>query len=346
MQTTRRWHLRSTQGDQARWSVGVIGAGEMATLVHLPVLLTELGVRVAYVADISQSAIDRASRMFGCPGILLGANNPGPPKCDVALLSVPVGVRNSYYSLLADRRTAVYAEKPIATTVHQAVQLQAMFPESRLACGFQRRYYANFRLLRCAVQEGWFGPLRAIVVTEGARITATGVDWSFREDAELSGGGILMDLGCHSLDLICFLTDCRRFEIVRKRFIFDDKLDREVDLHLHCTARNGDEVDVTVTLSWLLPIPDVFRLDFDSCSLQTTGRPGASVDVFSRHGDEPRAVLAGGSPFATTVSAASRLALRSLLDSAGSAEPCPLGVASCLPTIDLIERAYQSDSSS
>ncbi|MDQ6949654.1 MAG: Gfo/Idh/MocA family oxidoreductase [Actinomycetota bacterium] len=314
----------------------------MATLVHLPVLLTEPGIRVIYVADISEPAVHRAARTHGCTPLVLDVGDMASlPHSDMVLLSVPVGARSPYYKQLAEHSTAVYAEKPVATTVEGAIILQGLFPDHLIACGFQRRYYANFGLLRRAVSEGWFGNLRAVVVSEGARTGATGVDWSFREIRQLSGGGILMDLGCHSLDLMQILTGTAKFEILEQQLTLDDEVDREVDLSLRCYSTEGNEVALRLTLSWLRPIPNMFRLDFDTCSLITTGRPDAQVGIISKGSQQTAVSLGSDLGLATTVNGAIRLAWRSLLRSATSGDPCPLSVASCLSTVDLIDQVYR-----
>jgi len=59
-------------------------------------------------------------------------------------------------------------------------------------------------VVRTAVRENWFGPVRGISIEEGSRTTKTGTDGRFYDDFTAGRGGILMDLGCHSLDVALF----------------------------------------------------------------------------------------------------------------------------------------------
>ena len=46
------------------------------------------------------------------------------------------------------------------------------------------------------------------------------------------GGGVLMDLGCHSLDLAIYISGATDAIPVTQRFVFDEGVDRQVDAHL------------------------------------------------------------------------------------------------------------------
>ena len=94
------------------------------------------------------------------------------------------------------------------------------FLRSRIGCGLMRRAYDSTAIVRRVLTGGWLGPLTRIVVREGGRFTGSGTDRSYFDD-ERAGGGILLELGCHALDLAIHLTGATRHTVVRQRLLFD-----------------------------------------------------------------------------------------------------------------------------
>jgi hypothetical protein len=146
------------------------------------------------------------------------------------------------------------------------------------------------------------------------------------------------------LDLLHFLTGATKCDVIEQRLVFDGDIDREVELLLGCSPPSGGRAfEARLVLSWLRTVPDIFRLDFDACSLVTAGRPNSAVSIVSRGAAAPHALLVSEEgALATTVNAAVHLAWRSLLQAVATGDPCPLSVESCLPTIEVIEHVYRT----
>ena len=174
-------------------SVGVMGAGEIVSRIHLPVLSACEGISLAYVADRNPETARFVAKTFGTRPVSVPDELEELPRTDVVLLAVPVNARMPYYELFARRGSCVLAEKPLAASVRDAERACELYPEYALACGFQRRSYASVNLARRVISENWFGPLRSISVSEGALTTKTGTDSRFYDERG-SGGGVLMDL--------------------------------------------------------------------------------------------------------------------------------------------------------
>ncbi len=247
---------RTVAGGQAL-SVGVVGAGEVVSRIHLPVLSACEGVRPAYVADRNPEAARVVARSFGAVPVTVTDDLDALPATDVVLLAVPARARMPYYELFARRGTKVLAEKPLATCLRDAERACALYPDYALACGFQRRSYTTAQLARLLVAENWFGPLKSISVSEGALTTKTGTNFRFYDEAG-SGGGVLMDLGCHSLDLAIYISGASEVAIAEQRFVFDQEVDREVQARMVLRTPSGEcELDYFVT--WLRPADNVIQ---------------------------------------------------------------------------------------
>ncbi len=259
-------------------SVGVVGAGEIVSRIHLPVLSACEGIRIVYVADKKRETARSVANSYKIAPVLVADCLDELPQTDVVLLAVPVTARLPYYELFAKRGTCVLAEKPLAAGGSEGEQICGLYPDYGLACGFQRRSYAAVVLSRLLVAENWFGELRSISISEGALTTRTGADSRFYDDAASGGGGVLMDLGCHSLDAAIYITDAAEAIPVAQRFVFDGGVDREIDARLTLrTARGSCELDYLVT--WLRPATNTIELRFDHCTVTLSCRPAQDIEI-------------------------------------------------------------------
>ncbi len=271
-------------------SIGILGAGSIVRNLHMPVLKSSPGVRVAWVADASAERATELGDMYRVKPVALRTPED-LPEADGVLIAIPVGVRESYYQLLARRGVAVLAEKPFAVSAEQHRRCAALFPASRVGCAYMRRFYGSNVALRAAVASGCFGPLARIRIAEGARTTRTGLDRSPYDDRALSGGGVLISLGCHSLDQAIFISGATHFELLKSNVIVDGPIDRKVEVLVRLTGGPalppaGCELDFCV--SWLDEQDNTCEVSFATGAMLKTGLgPSASLRLRLRKEDAP-----------------------------------------------------------
>jgi predicted dehydrogenase len=322
-------------------SVGVVGAGEIVSRMHLPVLSACEGIRIAYVADRNPPIARSVAGSYKVAPIAVSENVDELPQTDVVLLAVPVTARMPYYELFAQRGTCVLAEKPLAAGSSEAERICGLYPEYALACGFQRRSYASVVLAKALVAENWFGELQSISISEGAVTTKTGADSRFYDDAVSGGGGVLMDLGCHSLDAAIYITGASEAIPVNQDFVFDGGVDREVDAHLSLhTARGSCQLDYLVT--WLRPAKNTIELRFENCVVEFSGRPSSVVELRGAENFGRVASLTMKDAGAATIYQAFYLEWTAFLDGVRSGQPSRFSARSCLPTIRAVEALYSA----
>jgi predicted dehydrogenase len=322
-------------------SVGIVGAGEIVSRIHLPVLSACEGLRIAYVADKDPEAAQSVAGSYKVDPVPVAGNLNELPHTDVVLLAVPVTARLPYYELFADRGTCVLAEKPLAVGGSDAERICGLYPEYALACGFQRRSYANVVLARLLVAENWFGLLRSISISEGALTTKTGADSRFYDDAASGGGGVLMDLGCHSLDMAMYISDGTEAIPVEQRFVFDGGVDREIEAHLTLrTAHGSCEVDYFVT--WLRPAKNKIELRLENCTVELSCRPAHNLEIHGAQNGRDTALLGMKHAGAATIYQAFYLEWMAFLDGVRSRQASKFNARSCLPTIRAVETLYRA----
>ena len=105
-----------------------------------------------------------------------------------------------------DRQKHVFCEKPPGRSVEDIVwmrEAEQRNPNTRLMFGFNHRYHPGIMRAKAIIETGRFGEiltLRGLYGKSGGRDFPT----SWRNDQQISGGGILLDQGIHMLDLFHF----------------------------------------------------------------------------------------------------------------------------------------------
>src|SRR5262245_33443689 len=99
--------------------VGIIGAGDVTRLVHLPVLKNYAEVRVGWIADVDTERVDTLGRSFGIDRRIPLDRHIQLPLCDIALLATPVYARRPYLEYFSARGTPILTEKPFALSTYE-----------------------------------------------------------------------------------------------------------------------------------------------------------------------------------------------------------------------------------
>jgi predicted dehydrogenase len=216
--------------------LGLIGCGGIASFYHLPILCRTPGARVVAVADPSPSAQLRARRLASDvdieddPMAVLG-------RSDVD--AVVVCAENTSHADLglaaAAARKHLYLEKPIALSVGDARRVLSAFEAARVtaAIGFNYRFHPLHERARALIRDGGIGAVRGVRAVFWEPVVPRRMPaW---KRARATGGGALLDLASHSVDLVRWhleaeLTDVRA-RIASRRTEHD-----RAELRLHTTT--------------------------------------------------------------------------------------------------------------
>jgi predicted dehydrogenase len=247
-----------------RLSIGIIGAGQLASSVHVPVIHALDGARVAWVADIAGERAARVGAAYSVPAITIRDSPEELPSADVVLLAAPFGARDPYYPALARRGCAVLVEKPFSRSVQHHQQIAGLFPPERLGVCFQRRSSAISSLVLAIMRELPFGKLKKVRSEMGGRGIVTA--GRYTSDIRLAGGGQLFEVGVHDLDSMLFLTGASHVAVRRSSMILDGGLDVHTDATLELSTLFG-VIEYELLVSSLVDTAGAIELQFESASL-------------------------------------------------------------------------------
>ena len=108
-------------------------------------------------------------------------------------------------------------------------------------------------------------------MNEGGRVLRTGGSGDYQDAPTVDGGGIVKNLGCHSLDLALWLTNATRYRIKDRTIEWDGVTDRRAQAEFELTdilGTSGYNCDLHWTVSWLDTKPNCYEFAFPDLFLR------------------------------------------------------------------------------
>lgn len=180
--------------------VGVVGCGTIAYWTHLRVLARLRDVTLVAAADPDPAARERARG--ACRATLFASTDEmlAGAELDAVVLCPPTGSLAGAALAACRRGLPFYVEKPLAATAADARAVLAAARDAGVAAavGFNRRHHPVHLRARALLASGRIGRVRT-VLSAFCEPAPTLPAWKRRR---ASGGGALLDLGAHHVDLV------------------------------------------------------------------------------------------------------------------------------------------------
>lgn len=195
---------------------GIIGCGGIANGKHLPAMKKNGNFEIVAFCDLVEERAQKAKEDYGTEDAKVFTDYTELLKEDIE--AVYVLTPNSSHAPLSiaalEAGKHVMCEKPMAKTYAEAKAMveTAERTGKLLTIGYQSRYRADSTYLKKACQEGELGEIyyaKAHAIRRRAVPT-----WGVFLDEEKQGGGPLIDIGTHSLDLTLWMMDNYEPEMV------------------------------------------------------------------------------------------------------------------------------------
>ena len=195
--------------------VGFIGLGQMGRM-HLVNCLHIDGVEIVAAADPSKNALNKA-KVYGVSNLYTDYNelvNKEHKNIDAVIISVPNFLHFETIRLSLENGLNVFAEKPLAVNVQQCKDIVNLVQASgkKFMLGHNLRFVPAVEKIKSDLKKGIIGNLEVATIEEilngpfsHPRVPAPVADWWF--DPQRSGGGALIDIGYHMIDLFRFFTE-------------------------------------------------------------------------------------------------------------------------------------------
>lgn len=182
--------------------VGVVGLGVGRS--HVTGYRANLNSKITALCDANPVRLNEIGDEFGIPEEarytqvehMLEAGD-----LDLVSVCLPNALHADVSIACLNRGSHVLCEKPLATTVADAQRMldAAQQAERRLMVTYNWRYRADSQWMYQVVQSGQLGDIYHVNVSWRRETGIPG--WGLFGDRAMSGGGALIDLGVHVLDL-------------------------------------------------------------------------------------------------------------------------------------------------
>lgn len=190
--------------------VGIIGCGGIATGKHLPAMVSAGCYEIKAFCDLIEERAEEAKENYGTEDSKAYTDYTELLR-NQALDAVYVLTPNKSHSVISIAAMKagkhVMCEKPMAKTAKEAEAMVQTAKETGkiLTIGYQNRYRPDSQYLKSACENGDLGEIyyaKAHAIRRRAVPT-----WGVFLNEEEQGGGPLIDIGTHALDLTLWMMD-------------------------------------------------------------------------------------------------------------------------------------------
>lgn len=190
--------------------IGIVGCGGIANGKHMPALSRIPEVEMVAFCDIIEERAQKAAGQYGVEGARVCTDYKellADASIDVVHVLTP---NREHCAITVDALEAgkhVMCEKPMAKTAADARKMleAARRTGKKLTIGYQNRYRDDSMFLKKACERGDLGE---IYFAKAHALRRRGVPtWGVFTDEEKQGGGPLIDIGTHALDLTLWMMD-------------------------------------------------------------------------------------------------------------------------------------------
>ncbi|QDU91117.1 1,5-anhydro-D-fructose reductase [Pirellulimonas nuda] len=191
-----------------RW--GLIGAGDIANKRVAAAIRDDPNSRLAAVCRRNEPLLHRFADEFAAPGRFTRAELlAASPEVDAVYIATPVDCHLPQTLAAARAGKHVLVEKPMALDPAECQQMLSACAEARdgagvtLGVAYYRRFYPVVQRARALIQSGRLGRVLSVACVTGNPNRFGADDW--RVQRSRGGGGPLMDIGSHRIDLFLHL---------------------------------------------------------------------------------------------------------------------------------------------
>ncbi len=186
---------------------GVIGCGGIADRKTIPGMMLADNAELVAVMDANGEVAEKVREKYNAKYAFDKAEDLlALDEIQAVYIASPVFCHKEQAMAAAKAKKDILIEKPVGLTAEEAEEIAAFCKSEgvKLGVGFMMRFHAYHQKMRELIQSGKIGE----IVSARAQFTCwyPEMENCWRQDPKLSGGGAMMDMGVHCIDLIRHIT--------------------------------------------------------------------------------------------------------------------------------------------
>lgn len=240
--------------------VAILGCGAVANVIYRPVLKeVQADLELVGAADLNEESGQNLLKEFPQGKFFCDYRQMlAELRPDAAIVALPHAFHKIASVDAMRLGIDVFCEKPMAMNSAECDEIERVVSETGrvFTVNMFRRLFPSVREIKRMIDTGALGAARAFEIAEGGPYGWPAMSFSFF-DRKIAGGGVLMDSGVHTLDLLQWLLGETR--VVE---FFDDASAGgvECDCVANLTAGNAQG---SLRMSRSVTMPNVYRLEFE-----------------------------------------------------------------------------------
>lgn len=226
---------------------GLIGAGAIAN-TYLQAFAQSTTAELVGVTDVREEAAKAVAERMNCRAFTSYEEMCEETGCEAAVVSTPPITHPEICCWLLGQGIHVLCEKPLAIGPDEARAMVAAAEQSTatLKMASKFRHVSDVIEAKSIVSSGMIGE---VILFENAFTSRVDMKSRWNSDPIIAGGGVLMDNGTHSVDVMrYFLGPIVEIQVVEGRRVQDIPVEDTVRVFV----RSESGVMGTIDLSWSL----------------------------------------------------------------------------------------------
>ncbi|MGP8012572.1 MAG: Gfo/Idh/MocA family protein [Halobacteriota archaeon] len=257
--------------------VGVVGLGKMG-LLHAGIF-NQLAPR-GFVAAAEKDKLTRNLLKAYMPQITVYDDYEAMferEELDVAAIATPVFLHKPVIDSALDNDCHIFVEKPLALNGEECRALLRASTDKKSQVGYNRRFLETYKMAKQILDDSVLGELK-YVQSQMFETQVLRKEGGWRFDPSKSGGGVIIDLGAHVIDMLHYLVGPLASVHGAARSVYSDTVDDFASIALQFA--NG--LTGSLELSWSVRhyrLPEMrILMQFDKGTIAVTEK---YIEIYS-----------------------------------------------------------------
>lgn len=194
---------------------GVIGCGGIADRKTIPGMMLANNVELVSVMDanlqVAEAVKEKYNAKYAFDNYEAILNQE---EIEAVYIASPVFFHKEQAIKAAKAKKHILLEKPVALTVEDAEEIKKVCEENgvKISIGFLMRFHGYHQRIKEIIADGKIGD----IVSMRGQFTCwyPDIEGAWRQKKAMSGGGALVDMGIHVIDLLQYLSGLKAKEVI------------------------------------------------------------------------------------------------------------------------------------